>query len=241
VTDGRGRDGVVTGVVPGRAMTDAERAARYRARKRVAREAEGVARREVVGMPFLPGHDASLKHGAYSARSVSELAAGIERDLVAHPATRADTRSPVWRFTLTSWCQAQAEVALLRSYRDRITIEAAVAETTTLDEVETRTRGGKSVRHVSSQRVEPILTAIDRVERRLLQLGKALGFDQLGRGAAGAFDQAAYVAALVAAARNGMPEPPVPDLQVIGLASYWAAEAQAKEILAGPAELPPAG
>lgn len=222
-------------------MTVAERQAKRRAKVRAEREAAGIARREQVGTPFLAGHDASLKHGAYSGRTVSQLAEAIECDLIAHPSMKVDTRPPVWRFTLRSWCEAQAEVSLLRAYRDRITVEQSVAEHVTLDETETRSRGGKSRRHVSSQRVEPILTAIDRVERRLLQLGRALGFDQLGRGALGAFDQASYVAAVVAAARAGLPEPPIPDLEVIGLAAYWQAEQQAKEILEASGDLPPAG
>jgi hypothetical protein len=223
-------------------MSAAERQAKRRARLRAAREAEGVARREVVGTPFLPGHVASLKHGAYSARTVAELASVVEAELLADPEC-AHLRPAKFRAMVHSWCSTQAELSLLRVWLSRISIEQASAETVSLDEREVRSRGGKASRHVASQRTEPVLAAIDRADRRLIQLSKQLGLDprseaQLG-GVRRAFDVAAWVAGSVAAARAGTEEPRL-DVEAVGLAAAFQAAQRVKEILAGPAELPPA-
>jgi hypothetical protein len=226
-------------------MTAAERQAKRRAKVRAEREAAGITRREVVGQPFLKGHDASLKHGAFSAGSVDGLAAVIERDLLSQPEC-AYLRSPVWLPMVRSWCHGQSQLSLLRSWLSKITVEQAGTETVLLDETETRSRGGKSSRHVASQRTEPVLLLIDRTERRLIQLSKQLGLDprsrsQLGKNVGRAFDMAQYVAEVVAADRNGTEEPDLPDIESIGLASFLQASQTAQEIIDASRELPPAG
>jgi hypothetical protein len=245
--EGRVSSGDVTGdgVVAGRVMSGAERQARYRARRRAEREAAGVARREATGTRFMAGNDASLVHGAFSAGSVDELAGVIERDLLAQPEC-AYLRSAVWLPMVRSWCSGQAQLSLLRAWLSRITIEAAGSETVTLDETESRTRGGKSQRHVASQRVEPVLQLIDRVERRLIQLSKQLGLDprsrsQLGKNVGRSFDMAQYVAGVAAAELNGTEEPDLPDIEQIGLAAFLQANQAAQEIVERSRRLPPAG
>jgi hypothetical protein len=224
-------------------MSDAERSAKYRARKRAAKEAAGVARRERAGVPFLPGHELSMTHGAYSARSVDELAGVIEEDLLGQPEC-AYLRSPVWRPMVRSWCTGQAQLSLLRAWLSKLTAAEASSESVTLDETETR-RGGKAARRVASQRTEPALAAIDRVERRMIQLSKQLGLDprsraQLGKSVTQAFDLAAWTAAVVAANRNGTEEPDLPDVEQVGLAAFLVANQTAQDMIDGRRELPPA-
>jgi hypothetical protein len=230
-SDDRDRDGTVTGHVS-RPMTAAERQRRHRERKRREREAagsgvgaDGVWRAEFEGQrePFRPGHTLSVKHGARSPRVVGPLAEQIAAELLGDPGCPAYLRDPGWRFTIESWAQARAELILLREWRDRLTAEESATEHSYTDETEDRPAMGKLARRGHAQRVESVLAAIDRAERRAERLGARLGLDpssraKLGKSVTESFDLARFWAACEEAEKAGRPLPELP-LGQIGMGS----------------------
>ncbi len=190
VTPG-GRDvpGDVTGTVT--ALTGAERTRRWRERKKAQEGQERSSGVQADGSwapafpgqraPFTPGHTLSLTHGANSPRIVGPLAAKIRAELLGDPDCPAYLRDRGWRFTIESWSEARAELVLLRDWRDKLTAEEAATEHTFSEDDEMRPSQGRMSRRSHAQRVESVLAAIDRVERRAERLGAKLGLDPLSR------------------------------------------------------------
>jgi hypothetical protein len=65
--------------------------------------------------PFQPGHQLSLRHGAYSPRRVDPLAQELIDAVLEDPATNY-LRAAHWRPALYAWAQAEAQVQLLTEW-----------------------------------------------------------------------------------------------------------------------------
>ena len=65
--------------------------------------------------PFQPGHELTLKHGAFSPRRVDPIAAGLVDQVLADPQC-SDLESPRWRAALWAWARAEAQVQLLDAW-----------------------------------------------------------------------------------------------------------------------------
>lgn len=133
--------------------------------------------------PFAPGHEVSLRHGAYSPRKVDPLA----RELVA--GVLADSSSPavapVFRPALWAWARAEAQVQLLTEWLTK------QAEST-----------GDGVGDLADEKVRAAYLLLHRAEARATTQRARLGLDplsaaRLGRDrAAGAADTARLMAEL---------------------------------------------
>lgn len=69
--------------------------------------------------PFTAGHTVSLKHGAWSERTVSPIAADLEQGL---HATAPWTTGAAFAPTRSAWCWAEAQCVVLRRYLDEVGI-----------------------------------------------------------------------------------------------------------------------
>jgi hypothetical protein len=94
-------------------MSDAVRARRYRERKKAGLAGRG------PGKPFEPGHQLSIRHGAYSDRMRGPVAEQLASDLLADPASPEYLRQPRWRYALRAWSYAEADL-LLQARRDEL-------------------------------------------------------------------------------------------------------------------------
>jgi len=62
--------------------------------------------------PLQPGHELTLKHGAYSPRYVDPAAEELRVAILEDPGTPAHVRSPVNRYELAAMCRAQVQAEL---------------------------------------------------------------------------------------------------------------------------------
>jgi hypothetical protein len=65
--------------------------------------------------PFQPGHELSLRHGAWSARHVQPVATGILQSVLDDPACEY-LKAPRFAAELEAWATAEARVRLLETY-----------------------------------------------------------------------------------------------------------------------------
>jgi hypothetical protein len=105
--------------------------------------------------PFQPGHTLSLRHGAWSKRSVAPLAERIAADLAS---AAPWTRSPAFASTIASWSWAEAQATLLRAWLD-------------------------AHGHLDDEGVpRPATLMLDRVESRAAKLRSELGLSPISLG-----------------------------------------------------------
>jgi hypothetical protein len=107
--------------------------------------------------PFPPGHQLSLRHGAYSPRRVDPLAAEILEHLLTDDAV-GYLRAPRWRLAVLALCRAEAQVQLLTEYL---------------------AKAGDGVGDLDSERVRSAYLLLHRAEARAIQLRGRLGLDPL--------------------------------------------------------------
>lgn len=62
--------------------------------------------------PFQPGHELTVKHGAYSPRYVDPAAEELRLAILEDPGTPAHVRSPINRYELAAMCRAQVQAEL---------------------------------------------------------------------------------------------------------------------------------
>ena len=126
--------------------------------------------------PAAPLNELALTHGAYSERRLAPRAAQIAGELLAHPETPEWLRSPSYAPAVAAWARAEAVVALLWDYLAEVDLQAALTDTTELDE--RRTKGST---RSTSRRVEAVLTQLHRHETRAASLRAQLGLSPLSR------------------------------------------------------------
>lgn len=125
--------------------------------------------------PFSPGHELSLRHGAYSPRHVEPLAAELVELVLADPEC-AHAHAGRWRPALWAWARAEAQVQLLSEYL------AKAAEET-----------GDGVGDLDKDRVRSAYLLLHRAEARADRSRARLGLDPLSAARLGR-DRAAGVA-----------------------------------------------
>lgn len=113
--------------------------------------------------PFQPGHELSMRHGAYSPRRVDPLAT----DLVQHVLDVAEVEGmsfltqASYRLALWAWARAEAKVQLLEEY------------------LEDHAAAGRSLDEDGDVMAAALL--LERVERRAITLRARLGLDPISR------------------------------------------------------------
>lgn len=134
--------------------------------------------------PFLPGHELSLQHGAYSPRKVDPLAAEMVALILADPDCQY-AHGPTYRPALWAWSRAEAQAQLLTEYL------AARGE-----------ESGDSIGDLDSERVRAAYLLLHRADARAATGRARLGLDPLSRArlgrdvAAGSVDAARLMAIL---------------------------------------------
>lgn len=68
--------------------------------------------------PFAPGHELSMKHGAYSERRLAPVVADLVEQRLADPST-AYLRQSAYRTGLEAWARAEGRVLLLDAWLQR--------------------------------------------------------------------------------------------------------------------------
>lgn len=169
------RDAVAADVTPA-PLSPAERARRYRERKREAAKQPRGYRWPDAG----PGNELATVHGANSERRIAPLADQIAASLLSDPDTPPYLQEPSYAAVIRAWSRAEAVVSLLWDWLAEQDIGTALADTTTTDEDERRSRS-KSRRHTTSRHVESVLTQLHRHETRAMNLRSRLGMDPLSR------------------------------------------------------------
>lgn len=66
--------------------------------------------------PFAPGHQLSVRHGAYSPRFVEPLAKELAEFLLADDATPAHAKAPAYRLEFLALCRSEAQVQLITEW-----------------------------------------------------------------------------------------------------------------------------
>lgn len=111
--------------------------------------------------PLQPGHEVTLKHGAYSPRRVDPLAKDLVDLMLADPGLGYLT-APAYRPELWAWARAEARVQLLQEYlEDRA--------------------GDDTVPDPSDERVRSAELALHRAEARAASGRNRLGLNPLAR------------------------------------------------------------
>lgn len=132
--------------------------------------------------PFEPGHELSMRHGAYSPRRVDPLAETFVALVVADP-VGLPAAAPQYRPALWAWARAEAQVQLLTEY-----LEKAAEETE------------DGIGDLDDDAVRAAYLLLHRAEARADRSRARLGLDplsaaRLGRDrAAGAVDMARLMA-----------------------------------------------
>ena len=171
-------------------MSAAERARRYRQRKRKAKAADRLARGDLAAepaaadtprarvwdraVPFPESNSLSVVHGATSGRYVDPLGVSIVEDLLAQEDCPAHLRLARYRPALEAWGRAEAAVRLLGAWLASQDVEAALTETTRIEETSEHDHGS-GYRQSVARRVEGALSALDRHERTAARLRDSLG------------------------------------------------------------------
>lgn len=140
--------------------------------------------------PFAPGHELSMKHGAYSPRRYEPLAAELVEQVLAQAsvdgAPTAYLAEPSYRPAVWAWARCEAKVQLITEW---------LAD-----------RGGDMD---EEGEVRSAALLLEKVERRGESLRARLGLDPLSRArlgrdvAAGSVDVARLMAALEASVDDG--------------------------------------
>ena len=76
--------------------------------------------------PFQPGHTKSVVHGARSERTIRPLAELLMQSILEDAEQPDHLRSPMFRFTLSECCRAQAVAEILFDYIDSLGVEDMV-------------------------------------------------------------------------------------------------------------------
>jgi hypothetical protein len=132
--------------------------------------------------PFAPGHELSMRHGAYSPRKVDPLAAELVANIQAHVPHLA---APQWAPAVWAWARHEARAQLLTEY-----VMAAGERT------------GDGVGNLADRKVLAAYNALHRAEAAADRSRARLGLDplsaaRLGRDrAATAVDVASLMASL---------------------------------------------
>lgn len=133
--------------------------------------------------PFPPGHELSLRHGAFSPRKIDPLAEQYAQGLMDHG--DAYLRQPVYRAAVWAWARAEAQCQLLTEYL----VDKAKA-------------AGNEVGNLDDDATKAAYLLLHRAENRANTLRARLGLDPLSRArlgkdaAAGSLDAARMMAEL---------------------------------------------
>jgi hypothetical protein len=143
-----------------------------------------------------PGNELAVQHGAFSERRLAPRAAQIAEELLTRPDTPAWLKEPSYAPAVSAWARAEAVVSLLWDYLAERDLEAALTDTTELDE---RHAKGRTIS--TARRVEAVLTQLHRHETRAANLRRELGLSPLSRARLGRdigvkFDAARLFAAM---------------------------------------------
>jgi hypothetical protein len=113
--------------------------------------------------PFGPGHELSVRHGAYSPRKYEPLARELVENVLADD-HQAFTHAPAFRPALWAWARAEAQVQLLTEYL------AGLAEA-----------ANNGVGDLDDERVRAAYLLLHRAEMRAQSGRSRLGMDPLSR------------------------------------------------------------
>jgi hypothetical protein len=185
---------------------------------------------------------ASVVHGGETPRLLLPLAERIIAELLADEATPSYLQGSTYRAAIAGWARAEAAVRLLSEHVDRLSVEAALAETTDTVEDERRPAMGRVRRVSKSQRYQSAWDSLLRAEKHAAALRTRLGLDPVARGRLGrdlreGFDLAAYLAErnVEEAGTSGSQDRPGPGADSVGQVVVAAGTLEA-----APGELMPA-
>ena len=172
-------DGNASNVAP---LSSTERSRRRRERLK----AEGRARGP--GKPFSPGHELSVRHGAFSRRVTVPRAAELVAELLAKPSTPEWLREESYADAVMAWGQALAEVERLRARRDELdrrdaesAVTASLTELVETTETEVRPAPGTLSRESITRQQESLSRALHRAEMRLRTMRADIGLTPMSR------------------------------------------------------------
>lgn len=169
------------------ALTDAQRARRYRQNRKMAAlvdvnkpPAGWVPAFEGQRPPFGPGNTVSRKHGGHSPDVVNPLAERIAEHIVLVPGNEY-LREPRNAIAVENWAHAHARVLLMRAYVNEQGLEEALAEVTEVEETEERPSPGVLRRYSRAKSVVSTWNALEKAERQESHLAIQLGLTPLSR------------------------------------------------------------
>lgn len=110
--------------------------------------------------PFEPGHELSVKHGAYSPRKVDPLARELVESFL-RDASLGYLQAPSFRPALWAWARAEAQIQLLTEYLEQV--------------------GKGGVGDLANERVKAAYMLLHRAEARAERTRGRLGLDPLSR------------------------------------------------------------
>lgn len=143
---------------------------RHRERKK---QAEAAGRGQ--GKPFEPGHQVSVRHGAYSQRLTGERAREIAGTFLASAACPSDAADDLTLMSaIAAWAHAESECERLRGYRDVLesqlgddAVAEMLTEVTETTRVETRPAMGSMQGKDLTRTRESTARALYRAEMKL--------------------------------------------------------------------------
>lgn len=164
-------------------LSNAERQARFKARRR---EEAAKAEREAAvyrWAPFEAENTAAVKHGIHSARMVVPLAEQILAERRADPTWPEFLNQPVYAAAVNAWARAEAMVALYTEYIAQQTPEEMSTEFGQAEEDITGdgVKGGDSTRRSRTRKTGPSLEQWRKLEQHASLLRTKLGLDPLAR------------------------------------------------------------
>lgn len=130
--------------------------------------------------PFEAGHTVTLRHGAYSSRTVEPLAEEIEQAARTSSSWPPYLDDPSYLLAVRAWASAEAVAELLRRHLAGQDFTEALADVTEEESTETATKG-RTTRRSTSRRVRSALELLDRAESRAANHRARLGLDPLSR------------------------------------------------------------
>jgi hypothetical protein len=164
-------------------LTSTERSRRRRERLKAGGRARG------SGKPFEPGHQVSVRHGAYSERIRGPVAEQLAADLLADPAAPEYLRQTLWRYALRAWSYAEADLLLLQARRDELIRQEGpdepLVEETDVEESEHRPAMGAVARVSRTRQRESLQRALDRADSKARGLRADLGLSPAAAGRLG--------------------------------------------------------
>lgn len=136
-------------------------------------------------VPFQPGNEHGLVHGAQAPAHVNPLAQVMIGWLMSLPDMPwlAEAR---YQPTIVAWADAESRCQLLRAYADQITAREGITETVRGTEKEDRPAPGAVKRTIRHRKILAPLQMLDRLEGRALALRKELGLTPMSAAKLGA-------------------------------------------------------